>query len=62
MKKLANLKGVKALSKNEQKSINGGLQRNCLHIACRWGCCDGACLSQGQAGVICEPAPTGDYK
>ncbi len=24
MKKLANLKGVKALNKNEQKSINGG--------------------------------------
>ena len=26
MKKLANLKGVKTLNKNEQKSINGGLR------------------------------------
>jgi len=37
MKKLANLKGVKALSKTQQKSINGGV------FACGWGkdCPDG---------------------
>jgi len=40
MKKLANLKGVKALNKNEQKSINGGFcgdtdYSSCEHI---YGC------------------------
>ena len=34
MKKLAKLQGVKALDKNEQKSINGGLTDLCT--ICGW--------------------------
>ena len=33
MKKLANLKGVKTLSKNEQKSLKGGYY-NCIPCLC----------------------------
>ncbi len=58
MRKLASLKGVVTLSKTQQRSINGG--GNCAAMACQWGCCDGYCLSQGQAGRVCAPTPVGD--
>ena len=57
MKKLANLKGVKALSKNEQKLINGGGLFGC--IASYEFCeshCDGICVSCGY-GYGCQPYP-----
>ncbi|MEK6155349.1 hypothetical protein WIW50_18920 [Flavobacteriaceae bacterium 3-367] len=42
MKKLANLKGVKALSKKEQKTISGGLARGqtCQELFVSADCCD----------------------
>ena len=59
MKKVANLKGAKALSKNEQKNIHGG-STNCasdicqhLHEGARCGtykCCrNGCCRYEGNA-------------
>jgi hypothetical protein len=50
MKKLSNLKGAKELSKNEQKSINGG------HAACIPVCSDGyVCTKRGCVLIPCNP-------
>lgn len=38
MKNLTNLNGVKTLSKNEQKTINGGKRDICQTIGCLWIC------------------------
>ena len=39
MKKLVNLKNVKTLSKNEQKSISGGFKDPWLDDGCGWPLC-----------------------
>ena len=44
MKKLMNLKGVKALNKSEQKSISGGKNCGYLRLFCSW---NGVCLHYG---------------
>lgn len=49
MKKLKELKGVKLLSKNEQKAISGGIA--CYRPNGDWACGDGCCI-QGH----CAPA------
>jgi len=45
MKKLANLKGVKMLNKNEQKSITGGKIKCGEEFVCRpqYCCVNGVC-------------------
>lgn len=45
MRKLVNLNSSKRLSKNEQKSINGGARDNCQFIHCLWRCVNGKCIS-----------------
>ncbi len=57
MKKLANLNGAKMLSKNQQKSINGGGSK-CATNICQFlpngaGCAPGRCCSHG----CCRPNP-----
>jgi hypothetical protein len=59
MKKLSNLKGAKALSKNEQMSINGGKAANNCYVACTgpgqncWtSCgCPGKCDSNNECTI-----------
>ncbi len=49
MKKLVNLKGVKTLNKNEQKSISGGSCHGCTQ---QGGQC---CITFGNGFELCEP-------
>jgi len=51
MKKIANLKGVKALNKNEQKAIQGGRM-----MCCEW-CSDGSCQDWYYGTEKCSFAP-----
>ncbi len=58
MKKLANLKGVKALNRNEQKSINGGggvpcnNDSDCRHLGDCFVCTAiGVCFQFGFGGT-----------
>lgn len=44
MKKLTSLNGLKTLSKNEQKSINGGVIKSCTGFVCLWRCVNGKCV------------------
>jgi len=54
MKKLANLKGAKALNKKEQQSINGGGKFNCYPET------DPICCGSGQ--LLCGTGPnSGGY-
>jgi hypothetical protein len=46
MKKLSNMKGAKALNKNEQRSVNGGKAWNgqpCGGCPLGWSCINGVC-------------------
>ena len=46
MKTLKELKGVKELSKTEQKAINGGRWQSCVGVKCAPGyecVCEGGC-------------------
>ena len=59
MKTLKDLKGVKELNKNEQKSINGGRQAcgDGIHYCASGYCCSyGACVRYG-AGELCQVQP-----
>ena len=51
MKKLADLKGAKALNKNEQKSINGGGKLTCEELFITGDCCDPRWTTCGFSGA-----------
>ena len=60
MKNLAKLNGAKALSKNEQKSINGGGINRALTFTCMEGsrrlneqCCNGVWMPIPEALGVC---------
>ena len=47
MKNLTNLKGAKMLSKNEQKTVNGGkIVPACEQVYCLWRCVFGQCVGR----------------
>jgi hypothetical protein len=55
MKNLQNLKGAKALSKQEQQSINGGADGPCIITCANGATISGGpvCPSQGNIDAIC---------
>lgn len=51
MKNLKNLKGLKSLTRNEQKSISGGLLQQ---VKCKWDYeCEFGCYSHQGCGEQC---------